>query len=79
MTSQVEPPHDAPQIEREEGASKGRYVIRDGDHEAEMTYSRAGERLIIIDHTGVPDAFRFFSTIIAVLIFVVLLFQELEE
>ncbi len=23
-----------------------------------MTYSRAGERLVIIDHTGVPDALR---------------------
>ena len=23
-----------------------------------MTYSRAGERLLIIDHTGVPDALR---------------------
>jgi predicted GNAT family acetyltransferase len=27
-------------------------------HEAEMTYSRAGESLIIIDHTSVPDALR---------------------
>jgi uncharacterized protein len=36
----------------------GRYhVIVDG-HEAEMTYSRASASLIIIDHTGVPDALR---------------------
>ncbi len=45
-------------IEREEGPSKGRYVVRLDGAEAEMTYSRAGESLIIIDHTGVPDALR---------------------
>ncbi|MEJ7929767.1 GNAT family N-acetyltransferase [Ramlibacter sp. AN1015] len=45
-------------IVREEGSSKGRYVVRLGGHEAEMTYSRTGERMIIIDHTGVPDALR---------------------
>jgi len=45
-------------IQRQEDDSKGRYwVVVDG-HEAEMTYSRAGESLIIIDHTGVPDALR---------------------
>lgn len=38
-------------IEREEGPTKGRYVIRLDGHEAEMTYSRAGETMIIIDHT----------------------------
>lgn len=47
-----------PAIEREEGASKGRYVIRLNGHEAELTYSRAGEGTIIIDHTGTPDALR---------------------
>ena len=46
------------QIEREERPSKGRYTIRLDDAEAEMTYSRAGETMIIIDHTGVPDAMR---------------------
>lgn len=45
-------------IEREEDTSKGRYFLRIEGHEAEMTYSRAGERLIIIDHTSVPDALR---------------------
>lgn len=45
-------------IEREEGSSKGRYVVRIDGSEAEMTYSRAGESLIIIDHTEVPDALR---------------------
>lgn len=42
----------------EQGPSKGRYVYRAGEAEAEMTFSKAGERLVIIDHTEVPDAFR---------------------
>ncbi len=45
-------------VEREETETKGRYVIRLDGAEAEMTYSRAGEKMIIIDHTGVPDALR---------------------
>ncbi|MEZ4320954.1 MAG: GNAT family N-acetyltransferase [Myxococcota bacterium] len=46
-------------VKREESGSKGRYTFRvDGGPEAEMTYSKAGEHLIIIDHTGVPDAYR---------------------
>lgn len=45
-------------IERQEGPSKGRYVIRLDGAEAELTYSRAGASLIIIDHTEVPDAMR---------------------
>ena len=49
---------DAPAISREEGETKGRYVAAVDGHEAEMTYSRAGETLIIIDHTAVPDALR---------------------
>lgn len=46
------------EITREEGESKGRYVAVVDGHEAEMTYSRAGTAMIIIDHTGVPDALR---------------------
>ncbi|MBX3567011.1 MAG: N-acetyltransferase [Rhizobiaceae bacterium] len=42
----------------EDFGSKGRYVHRAGDAEAEMTFTRAGDHLIIIDHTLVPDAFR---------------------
>lgn len=42
----------------EETDSKGRYVYRAEGAEAEMTFSKAGEKLVIIDHTGVPDAFR---------------------
>ncbi len=46
-------------ITREEGASKGRYVLKGTDGaQAEMTFTKAGTRLIIIDHTEVPDAFR---------------------
>lgn len=45
-------------IAREEGATKGRYVVRLDGAEAEMTYSVTGERLIIIDHTSVPTALR---------------------
>ncbi len=40
--------------------SKGRYSARpdpDGP-EAELTYSRASDKLVIIDHTGVPDLYR---------------------
>lgn len=50
-------PPDLP-IEREEGTNKGRYAVRLDGTEAEMTYSRAGESMIIIDHTEVPDALR---------------------
>ena len=42
----------------EETGSKGRYVFRSGGDEAEMTFSKAGEGLVIIDHTEVPAAFR---------------------
>lgn len=45
-------------IRREETASKGRYVAHLDGAEAEMTYSRAGQAMIIIDHTEVPDAMR---------------------
>jgi predicted GNAT family acetyltransferase len=47
------------EITLEETGSKGRYVIRAaGGEEAEMTFSKVGDTQIIIDHTGVPDAFR---------------------
>ncbi|MGF7162625.1 putative GNAT family acetyltransferase [Rhodoligotrophos appendicifer] len=45
-------------IEREDGPSKGRYRLVVDGIEAEMTYSRAGDGLIIIDHTEVPAALR---------------------
>ena len=45
-------------VEREDGPTKGRYRLVVDGIEAEMTYSRAGEGLIIIDHTEVPSALR---------------------
>lgn len=39
--------------------SKGRYAAQaDGKPEAELTFSIMNEHTIIIDHTGVPDAWR---------------------
>ena len=46
------------EITHEETGSHGRYRAQLDGHEAEMTYSRASPKLIIIDHTGVPDALR---------------------
>lgn len=50
--------HDELPIERSEDSSKGRYFLRLDGAEAELTYSRAGDDTIIIDHTYVPDALR---------------------
>ena len=47
------------EIELENNGTRGRYVLRAPDGaEAEMTFTRVGEHQLIIDHTGVPDAFR---------------------
>jgi len=46
------------QITEQDGATGGRYVASLDGIEAEMTYSRASPQLVIIDHTGVPDALR---------------------
>jgi predicted GNAT family acetyltransferase len=48
------------QITREDDPMRGRYVARlDGvEAEAELIYRHGGEKLIIADHTAVPDAFR---------------------
>jgi predicted GNAT family acetyltransferase len=46
-------------IDRQETGSKGSYTYAsEGGPIAEMTYSIAGEALIIIDHTDVPSAYR---------------------
>ena len=45
-------------IESREDGAHGRYTATVDGHEAEMTYSRTSPRLVIIDHTGVPDALR---------------------
>lgn len=48
-----------PDIELEQTASKGRYFIRqERSDDAELTFSKAGTKLMIIDHTEVPDSFR---------------------
>jgi predicted GNAT family acetyltransferase len=46
------------EIKNEDNASGGRYVAELDGHQAEMTFSRTNAKLIIIDHTGVPDALR---------------------
>lgn len=46
------------EIIREQGPTKGRYLIRRNGEEAELTYSVTSPTLIIADHTGVPDSFR---------------------
>jgi predicted GNAT family acetyltransferase len=49
------------EITLEESGSKGRYVARGagpGETVAELTFSRASPGLVILDHTGVPDALR---------------------
>ena len=44
----------------EDSESKGRYIAHvAGYHEpGELTFSRAGEARIIVDHTGVPESLR---------------------
>lgn len=44
-------------LKKEEG-SGGAYSVRIGEAEAVMTFSRASARLVIIDHTEVPDSMR---------------------
>ena len=52
----VEVPKVSVVITREDKPSGGRYVARiEGKPEAEMTFSRAGEKILIIHHTSVPD------------------------
>ena len=45
-------------IEHETSDTKGRYVVKLNGAKAEMTYSKAGDSMIIIDSTEVPDAMR---------------------
>lgn len=45
-------------IEHERSGSKGRYVLRDDGHEAELTYSVLSPKMVIADHTDVPEALR---------------------
>lgn len=44
------------EIIKEEGETRGRYVVTIDGHEAELTYSRLGDSgNVIADHTGVPE------------------------
>jgi predicted GNAT family acetyltransferase len=46
-------------IKQIEHGSKGAFVIDEGfERLAELTYSKAGEKIIIIDHTDVSDKLR---------------------
>jgi predicted GNAT family acetyltransferase len=49
---------DNMEIRGEDSPKGGRYVTGDPGQEAQMTFSRASPRLIIIDHTEVPDIYR---------------------
>ena len=51
-------PEALPEIVLHEHPTGGRYVITIEGHDAELTFSRASQHLIIIDHTGVPDELR---------------------
>lgn len=46
------------EIVREVQGSKGRYVIRKDDDEAELTYTILSPQTVIADHTGVPEALK---------------------
>lgn len=46
------------QIELAESETGGRYTTVVEGTEAELTFSKAGDSMIIIDHTGVPDSLR---------------------
>jgi hypothetical protein len=48
----------APRITREQGPTKGRYVLDLNGAEAELTWSVVSPSRIIADHTFVPDAMR---------------------
>jgi predicted GNAT family acetyltransferase len=51
----VEIPKVSATITREDTPTGGRYVARiEGKPDAEMTFSKAGKSLLIVDHTGVP-------------------------
>ena len=47
-----------PEIVLHEHATGGLYVVTIEGHEAELTFSRASQQMIIVDHTGVPDELR---------------------
>ena len=46
------------EILSEDGPKGGRYVLGPEGQQAIMTFSRASPKLIIVDHTEVPDIYR---------------------
>lgn len=43
-------------VTKEDGETRGRYVVVIDGHEAELTYSKLGDSgNVIADHTGVPE------------------------
>ena len=46
------------EVVREDGPTKGRYLLVIDGAEAELTYSRLGTRQVILDHTEVPASLR---------------------
>ena len=46
------------QVDFEDGETGGRYVIRTEHGDAVSTFSKAGEKIIIIDHTEVAGFCR---------------------
>jgi uncharacterized protein len=50
---------DLPPVLAEDGPGHGRFYIDLGDgYEAEMTYRKMGDGVIVIDHTYTPPEFR---------------------
>jgi predicted GNAT family acetyltransferase len=45
-------------VEHEDDAGGGRFVVRMGDDEAELAYTRVGPSLIDMQHTYVPEGAR---------------------
>jgi predicted GNAT family acetyltransferase len=45
-----------PEVVREDEDAAGRYVLRSGGYEAEMTFVRLPDGVVRIDHTLVPEA-----------------------
>lgn len=46
------------EIKLQDFGNKGRYFLAGEGGEAELTYVKAGEREIVVDHTFVPPAWR---------------------
>ena len=56
MSDPAPEPAPEPPVRREQGETKGRYVITFAEGEAELTYSILTPTRVIADHTGVPPA-----------------------